>query len=184
MTNAERELVSKNLAESRERLLLMAQGLTPEQLRYRPGPDRWTIAEILEHITVVEGRAIRIVGKALEAPPDFSKRSAMDGRGQELFEKVAGRAARLKAPEPALPMGRWKDEELLPEFEVARRRTRDFVATTDADLRHHFFPHPVFGEVDCYQWLLIVAAHCDRHRLQGEEVMAADGFPRAGKASA
>src|SRR5208337_5201330 len=53
MTDAERESLLKNLAESRERLLRMAQGLSREQLHYRLAPGRWTVAECVEHITTV-----------------------------------------------------------------------------------------------------------------------------------
>ena len=52
MTSAERELALQNLAESRERLLRMANGLTREQLHYRPATERWSVAECLEHIVM------------------------------------------------------------------------------------------------------------------------------------
>jgi hypothetical protein len=72
----------------------------------------------------------------------------------------------------------------LQEFEAARERTRDFAASTQADLRRHFFKHPIFGDLDLYQWLLMIAAHCDRHRVQSEEVMASPEFPRTRQANA
>ncbi|MBK8315576.1 MAG: DinB family protein [Acidobacteria bacterium] len=30
-------------------------GLTPDQENFRPSPDRWTIAENAEHVTIVNG---------------------------------------------------------------------------------------------------------------------------------
>lgn len=45
MTPAERRMLLKRLAESREHLLEDVQSLTPEQRRYRPAPDRWSYAE-------------------------------------------------------------------------------------------------------------------------------------------
>jgi hypothetical protein len=51
-------------------------------------------------------------------------------------------------------------------------------------LRRHFFRHPIFGDLDLYQWLLMIAAHCDRHRVQSEEVMASPEFPRTRQANA
>jgi len=184
MTSAERESLMKHLAESRERLLRMAQGLSNEQLHYCPAPGRWTVAECLEHIAIVEGRVLGFVQKLLETPPDPSKRSAMEGGDDAMFAGVAGRVTRFQAPEYVAPTGRWPDEQLLKEFEGARQQTRDFAASTNADLRQHFYKHPVFGELDMYQWLLLIAAHCDRHRAQSEEVMASPGFPRARQANA
>ncbi|MGA8408930.1 MAG: hypothetical protein WB680_17265, partial [Candidatus Acidiferrales bacterium] len=90
----------------------------------------------------------------------------------------------FQAPEILQPAGRWPDEQLLPEFEAARQKSRDFATSTEADLRSHFFKHPALGDLDLYQWLLMIAAHCDRHRAQSEEVMASEGFPSAQKANA
>ncbi len=182
MTSAERETLLKNLAESRERLLRMAQGLSSEQWHYRAEPGRWTVAECVEHITIVEGRVLAFIQKTLETVPDSSKRSAMED--DAMISAVAGRRTRLQAPDLVVPTGRWPDERLLNEFEGARQRTRDFAASTNADLRRHFFKHLAFGELDLYQWLLLIAAHCDRHRAQSEEVMASPGFPRARQANA
>ncbi len=184
MTNAEREELLNQLAASRERLLKMAQGLTSEQLAYRPAPDRWSVGECIEHLTTVESRVLQRVEDAVAKGPDHTKRSAKEGNEQDLMADVAGRITRFKAPEFLEPKGQSSREELLSNFEANRKRTREFAESTQADLRRHFFPHPVFGELDCYQWLLMTASHCDRHRAQSEEVMASPGFPRAGKASA
>jgi len=183
MTTAERETIVKNLAESRERLLRTMQGLSREQLHYRPAPGRWTVAENLEHLTFVEGRVLTFIQKTLGEGTTPDKRSAFEGKEKEMVEDIAGRITRFQAPEPIQPCGRWPDDQLLKEFEATRHRTREFASTTDADLRSHFFRHPIFGDLDLYQWLLLIAAHCDRHRAQSEEVMASAGFPRSSAAA-
>ncbi|HKV04287.1 MAG TPA: DinB family protein [Candidatus Acidoferrales bacterium] len=182
MNPAERESLLKNLAESRDRLVSTVRSLSPEQRHYRPAPDRWSFADIVEHLTSVESLILGMVQKSLEAPADSSKQCAMDDRA--LLTDVAGRITRFKAPEMLAPTGKFEDEELLPAFESARQRTCDFAQATGGDLRRHFAPHPVFGELDCYQWLMLLAAHCDRHRVQGEEVKAGAGFPRAAQTGA
>jgi len=184
MDAAECEAALQQLAESRERLLRMAEDLSREQWHYRPAPDRWTVAECVEHIVTVEARILGRIHKALERGPDPAKRSAMEGQEVAFFAGAEARATRLQAPEVLVPTGRWPGEQLLQEFEAARRQTREFVASTQADLRRHFFKHPVFGELDSYQWLLLIVAHCDRHRAQSEEVIASPGFPRARGANA
>jgi uncharacterized damage-inducible protein DinB len=177
MTPAERQYALQHLAESRERLLRMAQELTREQLHYCPAPGRWTVAECLEHIVMVETRIFGGIQKALESGPDASRRSALEGQDDMLITGAANRVGRFQAPQPLVPTGRWPDEQILQEFEAARERTREFAASTQADLRRHFFPHRAFGELDLYQWLLLIAGHCDRHRGQSEEVMSSPGFP-------
>jgi hypothetical protein len=71
----------------------------------------------------------------------------------------------------------WTDAQLLAEFGKTRQRTIDFVAATDADLRCHFHPHMALGELDCYQWLLVLSLHGSRHALQIEGVKASPAFP-------
>jgi uncharacterized damage-inducible protein DinB len=180
MTTAERERAVSYLAQSRDKLLRTTRGLSREQLQFKPAPDRWSVAECLEHLIVVENRRITDgIPATLQQPVDSAKRSAFEGRDDELVQLVAGRAQRVQAPEPARPTGRWPHDRLVPEFEAVRKRSTDLAASTDADLRKHFSTHPLFGELDCYQWLLLVAAHSDRHRAQIEEVVASPGFPRA-----
>jgi hypothetical protein len=53
----------------------------------------------------------------------------------------------------------------------------EFAEETQADLRSHFFLHIVFGELDCYQWLVAMGQHTLRHVAQIEEVMRDPGFP-------
>ncbi|MFZ3334076.1 MAG: DinB family protein [Candidatus Acidiferrales bacterium] len=183
MTSAERELALQNLAESRERLLRMSQNLTREQLHFRAAPDRWSVAECLEHIVTVEARLLERIQTTLEKAPDPARRSAFEGRDDALLARTVGRELRLQAPGPLVPNGRFPDEQLLPEFEAARQRSQEFATGTQADLRSRVFKHPAFGDLDLYQWLLMIAAHCNRHRAQSEEVMASEGFPRANTAN-
>jgi uncharacterized damage-inducible protein DinB len=184
MTPAEREFALHHLKESRESLLRMAQSLSREQWNYRAAPGRWTVAECVEHIVTVEARLLDRIQKSLKNDPDPSRRSALEGQDQALVANTAARVARLQAPEVLVPTGRWPHELLLPEFEATRRLTRDFAANTQADLRTRFFKHPIFGDLDLYQWLILIAAHCDRHRAQSEEVMSSPEFPRAHQANA
>ena len=180
MTPAERERAISYLVQSRDSLLGTVRGLSREQLQFKPAPDRWSIADCLEHLILVENRRIcEGIPAALQQPIDPARRSAYEGRDDDLVQHVAGRVQRAQAPEPVRPAARWPHDRLIPEFEAVRKRSADLVATTPADLRRYFSTHPLFGELDCYQWVLLVAAHSDRHRAQIEELIASPGFPRA-----
>ncbi|MGH9776475.1 MAG: DinB family protein [Candidatus Acidiferrales bacterium] len=179
ITPAERKRLTDYLAKTRERLLGLTQGLAPEQLDYKPAVDRWSVAENLEHLTIVENRVLGRIEQLLREPVDFSKRSAWEGRDDELIQTIESRTPGFQAPEFVQPKGQWQHEELFRQLDAVRRRCSEFAATTNAELRSHFFPHPMYGELDCYQWLLIMGAHFERHRAQIEEIMASAGFPRA-----
>jgi hypothetical protein len=40
-------------SETRDLVHRTAHGLTPQQLQYRPDASRWSVAENLEHVTIV-----------------------------------------------------------------------------------------------------------------------------------
>lgn len=179
ITPAERDRLTKYLALTRERLLNTARSLSSEQLGFKPSSEQWSVAENVEHLTIVENRAFGRIENALQGASDVSKRSAWEGRDEALVSEIRNRSPRVQAPEIVRPTGTWQQEELLRQFQAARQRTGEFAATTDADLRGHCWPHPILGELDCYQWLLAVGAHCERHLAQIEEVLASAEFPRA-----
>ncbi len=180
MTPAERERAIDYLHKTREDLIRSTHGLPSTQLQYKPGPDRWSVAECLEHITVTEGFILGNINKTLQqAAAPSAPAFGDDG----VVQMVADRSTRIKGPEILMPTGRWPHERLLAEFRVARGRSFDFAATTDTQLRQYSFPHPMLGALDCYQWLLLIGAHGERHRAQAEEVIAHPSFPRAAAAS-
>lgn len=188
MEAKERELAVAHLAHSRERLVLAVEGLSAEHRNFRPGEDRWSITDCIEHITVVENSVLNNIQNLLQAPPAPARRAEVQGKEQVVLEKVPARERRVKGPAEAMPNGRWPDfDELMQQFEATRQRSLRFCAVTQADLRNHFFPHPFLGLLDCYQWLLFLGTHCERHVRQMEEVMADPSFPaheRAGQAGA
>ena len=137
------------------------------------------MAECLEHITVTEGFILGNINKTLQQAAAASVPSFGD---DGIVQMVADRSTRINAPEILIPTGRWPHDRLLAEFRLARGRSFDFAATTETQLRHYSFPHPMLGPLDCYQWLLLIGAHGERHRAQAEEVIADAGFPRAAAA--
>jgi len=180
MTPAERQRIAAYLDETRENLLRVTGKLSPSQLQYKPAPDRWSVAECLEHLTTVENLVLSNIQSALKDAAGAPKPAMGD---EDLVRTVTDRSLRATAPERIVPTGKIAQDRLIGEFEAARRRTSEFVASTNAPLRQYAFAHPRFGQCDCYQWLLLAASHGERHRQQIEEVIASAGFPRAAAAS-
>ncbi|MDE3137034.1 MAG: DinB family protein [Acidobacteriota bacterium] len=178
MTPAERERLTNYLSQTRSQLLETVRSLSPEQLDYKPNPDRWSIAQVVEHVNIVEGLAFSRIDAAVKSATP-SAQSAWQGRDETLVELVKDRSTRVQAPERGQPTSQLPHEELFRQFDAARNRTIEFAAKTEAPLRSYCFPHPIFGEMDAYQWLLAAAAHSDRHCAQILEVMADASFPRA-----
>ena len=177
MTPAEREHLTSYLSATRRKVLDTVQDLSPTQLDYKPSRDRWSPAQIVEHLAIVEGFVLIRIDAALTSSP--SQQSAWQGRDNALIEATRSRETRVEAPERAQPTGQLQHDELFRKFDANRNRIIEFAATTDAPLRNMCSPHPLFGELDCYQWLLFTAAHSERHHAQILEVIADANFPSA-----
>jgi uncharacterized damage-inducible protein DinB len=174
----ERELVVEYLGHSRERLVLTIEGLSTEQRAFRPAEDRWSIADCIEHVTVVESFVLDKIQQVLQSSPEPYRHGEVQGKDQIVLTKIPAREQRVKGPAQVMPQGRWPNfEELVRQFEATRERSVRFSAVTQASLRDHFFPHPILGPLDCYQWLLFLGAHCERHVRQMEEVKADPRYP-------
>jgi hypothetical protein len=161
-------------------LLQAVDGLSAEQRAFQPAEDRWSVAGCVEHIIVVEDFVFQTMQRALQAPPEpAEKQTEVRRKDPIVIERVPARTRRVMGPEGVHPKNRWPDfEELLRQFEATRQRSVTFAGETQADLRSHFFPHPFLGDMDCYQWLLFLGLHCERHVRQLEEVKADPGFPK------
>jgi DinB superfamily len=175
----ERRLVLEQLASSEARLLELVDGLTPEQWGFRETPERWSIAENIEHCIVFERFILGMIAKALEGAAEPDKKAGAAGKEALVLGLAKGRSTtKFNAREVVRPVGRWPDtNELIAELQRTRAGTLAFAAETQAELRDHFFPHVAFGDLDCYQWLVVLGQHGARHALQIEEIMADSAYP-------
>jgi len=180
LTAAEREAALKQLERTKDAFLKSISGLSEKQWTFKPAPDRWSIAEVAEHITVSEGTIFGLVqNKIMNSPAAPEKRTETQGKDEVILKNVPDRSHKAQAPEFLKPASRWPNREALTKaFEDARKATEDYVRTTNDDLRDHIGPHPVFGPLDAYQWILLISAHSDRHTQQIEEVKADPNYPK------
>jgi hypothetical protein len=173
ITDQERTDLLDCLHETSAALIHAVETFPVNRFGEPPAEGRWSAAQTLEHIVFVEGRALGRVKMALAEPPSPDRRSAMEGKDAELFAGVRIRANRVDAPAILQPAGGKSREELLEAFRAARASTIQYASEVQSDLRCHFAPHPVFGgDLDCFQWLMIIPSHGERHRLQIEEIRA------------
>ena len=164
------------LNQARDGVLAAVKGLTPAQWNFKPAPDRWSIAEILEHMTVVEEYAGSLLDKlpTMPAPAAGFNASKIDAL---ILAKMPDRSTKAQAPPEIQPSGRWTTAEALKHFAAGNQRLASALDNAP-ELRKHVAPHPAFGPLDGYQWILLVAAHNERHTQQMLEVKADPRYPR------
>ena len=177
LTQQERDALGKHLDQTRQAFLASIAGLSDAQWTFKAAPDRWSIAEVAEHIAVSETTIRELVtGQVMKGPA--VPRNADPMADQAMVTLLLDRSNRFQAPEMLKPTNRWASRDaLVKEFVAARDKTAAYVKTTTDELRTHAAPHPVFKMLDGYQWLLLLSGHAARHTAQIEEVKAAPGYP-------
>ncbi|WP_254063724.1 DinB family protein [Granulicella sp. S190] len=181
----ERQVVLDQLASSEARLLELVDGLTAEQWSFKESPARWSIADNIEHVVVLEGYIRSTIAKTLVEAAEPEKKMQAGAKEAFVFGVANGRSNTLVCPEPVYPTGRWPDRaELVLELQKTRAETVAFATETEASLRDHFFPHTALGDLDCYQWLVVLGQHAMRHAFQIEQVKADTRFPVCSERSA
>jgi hypothetical protein len=180
LTAEERDAALKSLQATHDAFLQAIAGLSEKQWTFKPAPDRWSVAEVSEHIAVAESSIFGLVqSKFMAGPATPERRSEVKVTDEVILERVPDRSHKVQAPEFLKPTGRFPDRAAVTKaFEDARANTINYVKTTQDDLRDHFGPHPMLGTMDAYQWILLISAHSARHTKQIEEVKADPNFPK------
>jgi DinB family protein len=178
ITDLERQKALDLLVRSRQVLLDAVHGVSEEQARWKPAPDRWSIAEYVEHLAVSDDALIALIERSLQTAPQPETEDQRRQREKKIRETSIERGVN-QAPDNLKPNGRFGSlSGAIAAFLAARERSLEYARTTQADLRSHFTPHPVLGPLDGYQWLVGNARHAETHAGNIREVRNLAGFPK------
>jgi hypothetical protein len=178
ITAGERQRAADELESSRKALVTAVQGLSAEQWSFKPGPERWSIAECVQHIAAAEDGYFALVGRLLARPATPERAKEVAGKDDYVLREMQNRDNKRVTVDALLP-GKWKNgPEALTHFGASRDRLIGFVQSTAADLRAHQQEHRAVGLIDAYQWILLASGHVRRHTLQIEEVKRAPRYPQ------
>ena len=181
MTAAERQQLVEKLDASQRKLFAALQGVSEVQWHWKPAPDKWSIAEVADHIDLAEIKTPQLVhGMATNAPATPEKKGEVSGKDERVASEIPDRTQhRMMRPDFLAPTDRWPNPAALEkDFLANRAKTIAYVKTTQDDVRSHMAPHPEMGLMDGYQWLLLIAAHDERHTAQILEIKAMPGYPK------
>ena len=180
MTAEERAKVLNWLEESRKEFLVAIDGVTAEQWKWKPAPERWSVGETAEHIVLAEASLFGNARKALASSANPAWEEKTKGKTEFIERVIAPRLGKAKAPEPIVPTGGLTQAQVKERFENQRAEIVKFATQTQVALKEHTVDHPfpVFGTLNAYQWLIYVPLHTMRHDKQIAEVKATAGYPR------
>ena len=178
VTQTEKERALQYLESTKANLLESTKSLSEAQWNFKPGPDRWSIAQVMEHIATSEDfiRDGLLKEKVMISPAGQPNRDVKK-IDEAVVMMIPDRTHKAQAPGPLVPNNRFGSPEgSLKHFLESRATTEQYLKTT-AGLRDHVMDGPV-GKMDGYEFILFIAAHSERHTKQIEEVKADPNFPR------
>jgi hypothetical protein len=171
-TSAPHPRIAELLAElehSRRDLLDVVGSLSPEQRDAAPAGPEWSVAQILEHLCMVEDGGGRVVSKLMKQAQEKgayeSEASSVLG-SLDAFD-IDNTNRRIEAPDVVRPTGGMTAAQSLERLGAMRERlVTALLQGSGLALTSVSHPHPIFGPLDGYQWILLISLHQRRHIAQ------------------
>lgn len=174
LSDEERRQLLELLERTRDQVLERAAGLSDEAWSNRPAPNRWTVAEIVEHLMLFEEGVFKLkkIDDALASDADPHWASVTAGREEVLLREASNRRQRIQAPEPFRPSGKLHRREVIERYTKARAKTIEFIRGTRLPIKAYTAESVGFGTMNVYQWVFYMALHNERHNQQIAEATA------------
>ena len=169
MDAREKQQLLESLETGRDALLASVADLAEVAAAKSPAPGRWSVLECVEHLALVEDYLFAQI--AASTPSETPVGSRL--RENNILKRCGDRTRRIEAPDVARPTGRFPTlAAALGSFASSRERTIAYVQGLQEDPRLRKAHHPLIGDVNCYETLLIMAIHPHRHVQQIQEAVA------------
>lgn len=177
VTQAEKDRALQYLETTKKGVLEATKGLSEAQWNFKPAPDRWSVAQVTEHIAAAEDFLRTLAKEKVMMAPAGETDRDVSKTDEAVMAMVPDRSHKAQAPEPLVPTNRFGSPEgSIKHFVESRATTEDFLKNTPG-MRDHVLESPM-GKLDAYEFVLLVAAHSERHTKQINEVKADPNFPK------
>ncbi|MDI9259608.1 DinB family protein [Alicyclobacillus sendaiensis] len=149
--------------------LAVIESVSDDEFNASPGPGRWSVAQVLEHIWKTDMSIIPVFRRAAKDRRPYTG-------SPKGVERAADRTVKIEAPEFIRPSDEPKSRDALRQaLEEARRTLMEAArAVGDPEELERLgapVPHPVFGELSLREWLEFVGYHERRHVAQARETL-------------
>jgi hypothetical protein len=141
----------------------------------KPAPDRWSVAEVVEHLSMIEQRVAALLTMQVAAArangvgPDADTSSVVASFVNP--GNLVDRTNKIVAPKHVVPTG---TVGTAAGMEALDRAHAAMVASlrnaNGVSLEHLVQAHPVLGSMNMYHWIVALGLHDDRHAAQIREI--------------
>lgn len=153
-----------------EQLRALYESLPPDRRGVRTDPARWSPAEVVKHLAMVDRRITQrlaaLVAEARALPPETDTSPLLPN---PVIARVKNRESRFRTGQASEPVDADPDR-VWEELMETRRALVDVLAGADGvALSAVSAPHPALGTFNGYEWVMFVGAHAARHADQIRE---------------
>jgi hypothetical protein len=170
------EEVLNYLDARRAELQVAIESVTPELRQTKPDASQWSIAQVLDHLAIIDRRVGLGMKKWLSEARDKgigAETETSSVLNSVPTEKIIDRSRRVEAPAEIRPSDQVDAETAWSALVSARENLRAaFLSGDGLALAEVIQPHPVLGPINLYQWMLFVGSHEARHTDQIREIAA------------
>ena len=152
-----------------QQLASEVNAVDPALVSKQPAENEWSVAEVVEHLCLVEGAVMGYVKTKLNEPPvkvSFLKKLLP-------MRIVSLRVKRLQAPKIVEPSRNLPPmDELLKKYDTIRADTKEVCIKEGRErLRGVCFKHPYLGDMDGAATVSMLAFHEQRHLKQIRQIL-------------
>ena len=182
------QTIAAEAAKNSDAARQLVSGLSQAQLNWKPAPDKWSIAQCLDHLAVASSKFVPYFTRALaRSRKKWPVASSPSYRptliGGWLIKLVVPEAERnLTAPKVLRPSESSAIQGTLESFLEQQARFIEFVRETNGvdynktRLRSPVTPLVRYSLADAF---VITVVHGQRHLAQARRVRKMSGFPKA-----
>lgn len=164
------------LEDTQLEVLAKTAGLTDEQWNYKPGPNRWSAGEIVEHLMLVEQANLAAIEHSGKTAEGWAEQTA--GKDAMLDEVLPDRSQKFTAPDAMQPKGEISRGDLIASFLAERAKSIEMVSDQETPWKSLIVEGLPVGPLGAQQVIRLLGRHTERHLKQVDEVLADAEFPR------
>lgn len=163
----------RRLEAGTEKMLAALKKYPDELLNRKPGPDAWSVAEVVHHLIATEAATLRYLKKKILGLSDLKKTGIRNSLRILFMKFFYSLPFKYKAPEVTHPAAKHHSfSELEANWAEVRKSTRELLSPlSDDELRLELWRHPVGGRMNILQMLDFFDAHIERHQQQIERTL-------------
>lgn len=158
----------EKIQKIREKVLKSVRSLSDEQLNEIPEEGKWSVAQVLEHLYLMEMNTVDGILETLS-------KDVYNPTEEKPIHQILDRTVKRVAPDDLTPSRKFQTlEELERKLNQSREALLQSIeGVSEEDLENKSFIHRRYGLLSIRQWVLLVGYHEERHLQQIEEIKEA-----------